>query len=838
MDPKAYAIHKRLREQTGQRFQPTFSRQHKGPKEITIPLIRPPENSENRKRHVIAYDPLPTPTSIRVLQVHPEEFENEFDFYSTPRCSLVVKDLDDDPVYDALSYTWGCPVTVYSDASEVSSAAAWAAPSFDIICDGKPLSVTANLYAAILSWRLQSSKTGRRYCRILKGIKIVHPTRNIWIDQICINQSDLQERNSQVMLMGRIFKQSRLCLVWLGGDDQFSQTAIATMVKVLNVEAGTFSKLATGNMFETKLYHNIGMESIEPWEWITLYAFLSRSWFWRSWVVQEAALSRQLSFVCGTTTFTFDHLRYLVHLLDKARCLDFIMVFAQALQGHSNTFTKQAEAMMAQDPGTRLYQPNPDDQPNDSILKYLYLIRTKVFGFKSFLYNPTKTLGPNHQGLSHVLTPFKTTRATDPRDKVYAFLGLAEKLGQPGTLHPAYEKPIAEVFRDAIKFMLQSSNSLNALGLKEDPLQTKTPGLESWVPDFNSHDLMSAIIHPVLNLWSVGELAGNTYFIFGPSGDLEVQGLRIGTACAAREFTGIYRLVLDDDPGSFMSLVQDLPEYSNVWIPPLTPSLRSYLEAQDLIPNKEIYDQPLIGKEGTIARQPQLEVLWRTLLRNRFGKQFPPSKRTVDLILGFWDKGLHIRMAIAGMDSDPAAALIRQTNTLHSYIGGSPNWDMLKSSISGMYCAQRTLKGQHSDHGQNEQFPEEMRAILPELDAAWAEGRRSDEGEAMADMASKELLTRFSDEALEFERLVNMNCIDRSLFATKEGKLGVGPVSTREGDEIWNLVGADAPLVLRPRGDGRYTLLGEAYVHGAMFAEWHEGGFDAVAKDIKTISIV
>ncbi|RSM12359.1 hypothetical protein CEP52_002546 [Fusarium oligoseptatum] len=428
-------------------------------------------------------------------------------------------------------------------------------------------------------------------------------------------------------------------------------------------------------------------------------------------------------------------------------------------------------------------------------------------------------------------------RATDPRDKVYAFLGLAEELGQRGKLHPAYEKPIAEAFRDVIKFMLQSSNSLNALTLKEDPQRTKTPGLESWVPDFNSHGLMSAIVHPVLNLWSVGELAGNTHFIFGPSGDLEVQGLRIGTACAAHEFTGINRLVLDDGPGSFMSLVQDLPEYSNVWIPPLTPPLRSYLETQDLIPNKEVYDQPLIGKEGTIARQPRLEVLWRTLLRDRIGNQFPPSKRTVDLILGVWDKELLIRMVIAGMDSDPAVS-IRQTNTLHSYIGGPPNWDMLKSSISGMYCARRILKGQHSDHVQNEQFPEEMRAILPELDTAWAEGRRSDEGEAMAIMASKELHTLFSAEALEFESLVNMHCARRNLFTTREGQLGIGPKSTREGDEIWNLVGADGPLVLRPQGDGRYTLLGAAYVHGAMFAEWHEGDFDAIAKDIKTISIV
>ncbi|RTE76909.1 hypothetical protein BHE90_008619, partial [Fusarium euwallaceae] len=332
---------------------------------------------------------------------------------------------------------------------------------------------------------------------------------------------------------------------------------------------------------------------------------------------------------------------------------------------------------------------------------------------------------PNHHALSSVLAIFKATRATDPRDKVYAFLGLAEELGQAGTLHPAYEKPITEVFRDAIKFMLQLSNSLNDLALKEDPQQTKTPGLESWVPDFISHGLTLPRGHPVLSLWSAEELAGNMHFMFRPSGVLEARGLQL--------------------------------------------------------------------------RQ---------------------------------------RIVIAGLGSDPAPRR-GQTAGLFSLFGGSrPSWDILRSSISAMYSAQMILKGQHSDDAQIELFPEEMGAILPELDAAWAEGRRSDEGIAMAQVALKELSRPISAEAFEFLKQAENNCSGKHLFTTREGQMGVGPISTREGDEIWNLVGADAPFVLRPQGDGRYTLLGGAYVHGAMFAEWHEGDFDAVAKDIKTVLLV
>ncbi|EEU42364.1 uncharacterized protein NECHADRAFT_79858 [Fusarium vanettenii 77-13-4] len=821
MDPKIYAIHKRLKEQAGQRFEPTSPRTHKGPNGITIPLIRPPENCENRKRHVVKYDHLPTSTSIRVLQ-----------------------DLDDDPVYDALSYTWSCPVTVYSDQSEVSSATAWAAPSFDIICDGEPFSVTANLYAAILSLRLRASKTGHRYCRTLAGMEgsnmteIASPTLYIWIDQICINQSDVKERNSQVMLMGRIYKQSRLCLVWLGGDDQFSQTAIDTMTKLLNTEDEMFSKLAALNIFQAKNYRDLGMELIEPWEWIALYTFLSRSWFWRSWVVQEAALSRQLSFCCGITTFTLDHLSYLMDLLIEAKCLSSMTGLAQALQGHSNSFTEQARMMKAQDPGARLYQPNSDDLPNQSMLKHLSGMRTNVFGFHSSIHSPKTLWKSDKHGLSHVMGPFKSMRATDPRDKVYAFLGLAEELGQVGTLQPAYEKPIAEAFRDAMQFMLHSSNSLNDLALKEDPQRTKTPGLESWVPDFTSDGLVSPRVHPVLSLWSKREHSGTSHFKFRSDGVLEVRGLRIGTACAVHELTGLLGPGADNGPNSLMSLLQTLPEESSVWVPPLTPSLRSYLETNDLVPNEEIYGQVTIQNGGAVVIQSRLEVFWRTLLTSRLGKEFPPCKNTVDLLLRFWDRELHLRMLIAGLFSDPAASS-KQKNGMFSQFGGdSPNWDMLKSSISAMYRAQKILKDQLSDDVQDDLFPEEMSAILPELDAAWREGRRSDEGMAMAQVAMKELSRPFSAEALEFQREVEINCSGKHLFTTQEGQLGVVPKSTRVVDEVWNLAGADAPFVLRPRGDGRYTLLGGAYVHGAMFTEWHEGDVDSIAKDIKTILIV
>jgi len=39
------------------------------------------------------------------------------------------------------------------------------------------------------------------------------------------------------------------------------------------------------------------------------------------------------------------------------------------------------------------------------------------------------------------------------------------------------------------------------------------------------------------------------------------------------------------------------------------------------------------------------------------------------------------------------------------------------------------------------------------------------------------------------------------------------------GDEVWVIAGADVPMVLRQRGGGKWSLVGECYVHGIMKGE-------------------
>jgi hypothetical protein len=63
----------------------------------------------------------------------------------------------------------------------------------------------------------------------------------------------------------------------------------------------------------------------------------------------------------------------------------------------------------------------------------------------------------------------------------------------------------------------------------------------------------------------------------------------------------------------------------------------------------------------------------------------------------------------------------------------------------------------------------------------------------------------------------------RSLFSTVNRRLGLGPTSAQQGDQLWILNGAKLPFILRPTSDGMFELVGACYVHGIMHGQ--EVGF-------------
>jgi Heterokaryon incompatibility protein (HET) len=153
-------------------------------------------------------------------------------------------DLGRSPEYSALSYSWGSPVP--GNALK------------EIFIHGESVAVRPILSS------------------FLEIMASQNPGMDLWIDALCINQSDVKERNRQISIMGEIYKTAQLVYVWLGpGDDDtnYAMEHIKDSQPRTRFDKGIFSASAE--------------------------KLLRASYWTRRWVIQEFALAQELTVVCG-----------------------------------------------------------------------------------------------------------------------------------------------------------------------------------------------------------------------------------------------------------------------------------------------------------------------------------------------------------------------------------------------------------------------------------------------------------------------------------------------------------------------------------------------------------
>ncbi|KAI8711317.1 HET domain-containing protein [Fusarium sp. LHS14.1] len=127
--------------------------------------------------HLI-YEPLnPAIDEIRLLTLHPASQADSKLFCTLSHASLIAET----PAYEALSYVWGKPNL-----------------SASILLDDVNVQVTPSLVS------------------ILSALRLDKQARVLWIDALCINQSNVQERSQQVSLMRKIYSCCRQDIAWLG----------------------------------------------------------------------------------------------------------------------------------------------------------------------------------------------------------------------------------------------------------------------------------------------------------------------------------------------------------------------------------------------------------------------------------------------------------------------------------------------------------------------------------------------------------------------------------------------------------------------------------------------
>jgi Heterokaryon incompatibility protein (HET) len=247
---------------------------------------------------------------IRLLQIRPGGAGD------TINLSICTTPVDSVPAYIALSYTWGDPRS-----------------TCPVICDGKELHVTQNLKEAL--WQLRHAQSQHKFEGPFSMWSGHHGLPYFWIDAICINQSDDDEKSHQVALMWEIYSRAELVIAWLGKQTEITKRGMELIRRLNSViglnEAGAgpgdgqkyqkirFTELAT-----------LGLPELASPAWNDLFSVFSRDWFNRVWVIQELVAARTCLFLCGDEFVDSSIFLRVGEIIDESKLLSSIRNFERS----------------------------------------------------------------------------------------------------------------------------------------------------------------------------------------------------------------------------------------------------------------------------------------------------------------------------------------------------------------------------------------------------------------------------------------------------------------------------------------------------------------------------
>lgn len=178
------------------------------------------------------------------------------------------------PAYDALSYTWGPDL-----------------PTHLISINGGRFEVRENLYHFLIEYA--SWPAGNTW---------------LWVDQLCIDQKSLEERNHQISLMAGIYTNAEKVLIWLGSGFHESDAWSDSIQAFEN----HFSKHTRGFKQVTR-----GESEFDEHAWFSLHHYWTRLW-----VIQEILLAKSLVVIWGSKHVDWNTITRHLPYLDEATCLN------------------------------------------------------------------------------------------------------------------------------------------------------------------------------------------------------------------------------------------------------------------------------------------------------------------------------------------------------------------------------------------------------------------------------------------------------------------------------------------------------------------------------------
>ena len=689
------------------------------------------------------YDELPNAHSIRLLRICPTRSAG----VKTVECSITTVDLESHGLeYEALSYTWG----EARDEDEITLCEQNMTDSeeqdLEIIVDQTRVSLQLNLYHALEQFRSMG----------FHGY--------LWIDAICIDQQNDKEKTSQVKLMRQIYSKAQKVLVWLGKDLSYDGGDVASSIYQLSelgaTNTGPSSAMNRGaSQLGGRLPDLSNAEMLQPFglgdwpneKWLSLGLFLSRRWFRRLWCMQEVLL-------------VVDPWLVLVYFGDIILSWPRLNAASAFL---TNTDLGRSLSILVSEKANRLSLRRPQiGHEMTSIVLLGALLDSSYIPDWEFIELLTGQPGSKLTTARLLILLCWSTRSwetTDPRDKIFAMLGVLERLsiarGLPAPrIIPNYSKTVQQVYLETATEILEGMKSLDLLNLVCDPTLRKVPDMPSWVLDFSAPAAGPILLRGALN--------AHTHFealtiALNDSGSLKIQDTRL-------HLQG-FRLGIISHLGDLLNELAEFGIFENC------------LEV--LLNMPERYS----------TGQNRLEVFWRTTIcysKETTSDGDGPQSASSYLASEFKDWLIYVlirrRILVFDLGDDPS---------------GLSKYDDLLDCVNYLSKSGAALVFPSRKHIEQVMKDCQVTKIAPEV--------------SMANLRKTVSLERYASLLWELYTA-------RRVFLTSEKQLGLGHGSALPGDEVWILQGARTPFVLRRNGnlgDDTFQLIGEAYVHGFMHGE-------------------
>jgi hypothetical protein len=327
-------------------------------------------------------------------------------------CRLQVVSLNEVPYFCAISWSWGST----SDPCR-------------IIVDGVPTRMPSNLECALRY--LRQAQAG--YHQVL------------WVDAICINQADLEERNNQVAIMPQIYGNAKKVISWLGAEDRSTRLAMRFLSGFQDIPDAPDSV-------------RNGLMSMSADTWNALQLFFDRPWFSRLRIISEAAVAKEIEVVCGNQSIPWSVLERIEEAYDVhgPELLDYTFNFRHSDRDTDNLQLRERALTFS--------------ILGSAQLTTLVAIRRRL---KSGL----------PYSLLELLVMTRHNKATEARDRVFALFPLDNEIyaHHPPPFPIDYAIPIPQTYVRFAAYWLCRSRNLDLLSFAGvAALDSEFP---TWLPD-------------------------------------------------------------------------------------------------------------------------------------------------------------------------------------------------------------------------------------------------------------------------------------------------------------------------------------------------------------------